>query len=665
MPDKTVDELWAALGSTDFDTWYSAKKALKDLGARAVPELAAKLRLGDDEVTIHGLEVITAVPRGAELALPELPQILDAASPRVIAHAVAAIGAAGSVAGDLVPRLLELLDHPDQQVVGAAANALSRIGVRSAAVVRRLLAVATDANRSPAKRSAAIQALSRFGSRARPALDDLLRLARTDERVQSEAIVAIARVTPFAEVAAHFRTFLSSERPPLEAIGKAIVIWGTDARGLMPAFLAAVERSEDFLRFENRIVAEAIRATRFDDPSARRILTGMRGWLLVAYRHASFDALAALGESALDELFDSAAKGDSLAVYALGESSAPHAALPQLLRLLDEYPDAYGPGGYDSVVPRVIATMALPDELVVPTLTSLTHHARPAVRAAADEALRARRDFRARPLLFTARYPPEIAAGQWYPLAAQFALPRPSRFEEEVRPSASPHRGNERRARTVKAERPIPHGVDITIEPRIPGLRFNPAALTVTFAEDEHEVTFRMTVAGPPADIVERSVNGEVRFSIGPIEVASVPVSVFISEGDMAGDPSEMAAVTAARAYRSVFVSYAHKDHEIVERMERYASVLGTEFIRDTRNLRPGEKWEEGLRNLIDGADVFQLFWSANARASRHVDAEWRHALSLRRPFFIRPCYWERPMPLPPPELAGLHFAYLHLRNDD
>jgi hypothetical protein len=47
------------------------------------------------------------------------------------------------------------------------------------------------------------------------------------------------------------------------------------------------------------------------------------------------------------------------------------------------------------------------------------------------------------------------------------------------------------------------------------------------------------------------------------------------------------------------------------------------------------------------------------------VRQEWEYALGLRRPHFLRPCYWEVPRPqdaelgLPPPDLTCLHFRYI------
>jgi hypothetical protein len=68
------------------------------------------------------------------------------------------------------------------------------------------------------------------------------------------------------------------------------------------------------------------------------------------------------------------------------------------------------------------------------------------------------------------------------------------------------------------------------------------------------------------------------------------------------------------------------------------------------------------LLELIDQADIFQLFWSWNSMKSEYVRREYEHALALGRRGFIHPNYWEVPMPqsssppLPPPELAKLHF---------
>ena len=83
--------------------------------------------------------------------------------------------------------------------------------------------------------------------------------------------------------------------------------------------------------------------------------------------------------------------------------------------------------------------------------------------------------------------------------------------------------------------------------------------------------------------------------------------------------------------------------------------------LRDVHVLRSGEIWDPALLKKIEEADMFQLCWSHNAKKSRYVEQEWRHALQQDRLGFIRPTYWEKPMPDPPPELSDIHFAYFEL----
>jgi hypothetical protein len=114
--------------------------------------------------------------------------------------------------------------------------------------------------------------------------------------------------------------------------------------------------------------------------------------------------------------------------------------------------------------------------------------------------------------------------------------------------------------------------------------------------------------------------------------------------------------------YRRIFPSYSHQDTAIVEQAEAFGLMLGDVYLRDRTTLRSGEDWDARLLELMDQADVFQLFWSSNSMRSNYVRREWEHAVALNRPSFIRPTYWETPMPtsarpvLPPDELRSLHF---------
>ena len=128
-------------------------------------------------------------------------------------------------------------------------------------------------------------------------------------------------------------------------------------------------------------------------------------------------------------------------------------------------------------------------------------------------------------------------------------------------------------------------------------------------------------------------------------------------------DEREQSISQVVNPYRRLFASYSHKDQAIVRQFENYAKGVGDRYVRDVLDLRAGEVWNTRLCELIESADVFQLFWSRNSMDSPFVRQEWEHALRIPKPDFVRPVYWEQPFPtregLPPEGLARLHFAFV------
>ena len=148
-------------------------------------------------------------------------------------------------------------------------------------------------------------------------------------------------------------------------------------------------------------------------------------------------------------------------------------------------------------------------------------------------------------------------------------------------------------------------------------------------------------------------------FVVSPegVIVADLPISVFVTAQPAAASTAPSSA--SADPYDAIFCSYSHKDTAIVERVERAYKALGMDYLRDVTTLRSGETWNPRLLELIEEADIFQLFWSNASAASRYVEQEWAHALSLGRGgAFIRPVYWEQPMPKAPDALGHLHFHF-------
>jgi hypothetical protein len=210
----------------------------------------------------------------------------------------------------------------------------------------------------------------------------------------------------------------------------------------------------------------------------------------------------------------------------------------------------------------------------------------------------------------------------------------------------------------------IPHEAEITFVPEIPGFEVNPPRRTFLWLESVHREEFRIR-AGP--ELAGTAVRGRMSVFWGSIILAEVSLAIRVDARIASGPapPSVPTERVASRPFRNIFPSYSHRDAGIVEEFERYARTLGDRYLRDVHELRAGEVWNDRLKDLIQKADVFQLFWSWNALRSPYVEEEWRYAISLGRPNFVRPTYWQDPLPeeparsLPPEELRRLHFQLL------
>ena len=207
---------------------------------------------------------------------------------------------------------------------------------------------------------------------------------------------------------------------------------------------------------------------------------------------------------------------------------------------------------------------------------------------------------------------------------------------------------------------PLRRGSTLLVEPWLEGATFNPPTVELQWEEPVHRADFRFRF-GADAPAIAR---GGVRIFVGAVVVGELTLSVRVGER-----PEARPLRTSARRFRKVFASYSHADTEVVEAVASAVRLLGDEYLIDSHDLRSGEDWQQRIGELIDDADVFQLFWSSNALQSHYVLAECRHALALRREGFIRPVYWQDPLPedpvqdLPPTPIRRLHFSRLAASN--
>jgi len=289
---------------------------------------------------------------------------------------------------------------------------------------------------------------------------------------------------------------------------------------------------------------------------------------------------------------------------------------------------------------------------------------------------------------FTVYRPNAVQPEVWYPLLA-FAHLAERRADapptqpdplEQVRALAEQALGDNAAygAPRVDARGGVPREGQLTFAPSVEGVDFNPRTQTFEWQEDVHQQSFRLKARSYAAGLVLR---GQLTVYLGAVILADIdltfrvdiaapppptpsvhPVTLLPAGSPPPTSPQPELTLATANPYDKIFVSYSHKDLDIVRQFEAYGKTLGNDYLRDQLALRSGDEWDVRLLQLIDEANIFQLFWSSNSMRSKYVRREWEHALALGRPAFIRPTYWEVPMPhsdnprLPPDELAKLHF---------
>ncbi len=275
---------------------------------------------------------------------------------------------------------------------------------------------------------------------------------------------------------------------------------------------------------------------------------------------------------------------------------------------------------------------------------------------------------------FTVYRPAVVQVGKWYTLLAFAHLSErrpgtsssePDPLEQVTRQAAAVLAEDTERYRRVSEDstRAVPQEAELTFVPEIPGVEFNPPRRTFLWQESVHREEFRMQAGLVLQGQVAR---GRLTVFHGSIIIGDVPLSIRVGGAEV-----ERQVSATVSPYRRIFASYSHRDVAIVEECEQFARSVGDKYLRDMLDLSAGEVWDERLRQMIQDADVFQLFWSWNAMRSGFVRQEWEHALSLanKGPAFIRPVYWEEPLPkdraqgLPPEGLKRLHFQLLPRRS--
>ncbi|MEO0605441.1 MAG: toll/interleukin-1 receptor domain-containing protein, partial [Myxococcota bacterium] len=232
-----------------------------------------------------------------------------------------------------------------------------------------------------------------------------------------------------------------------------------------------------------------------------------------------------------------------------------------------------------------------------------------------------------RPTTFTARHPARCVLGRAHTFLV-FAAPSTS----GIRPGTP---------------------VTVALEPTAPGIEVDPPQITQAWGGTRLRYPFEVRVAGEVGDrhLVRVSVQ------VAGVEVARVARCV-LEVVEAMGATEDRQAPTGS-LYRRIFVSAAADDASVERRLAVVRDALGADALIDVPRLRAAADWRPAVREAIDEADVFQLFWSERAAASEACGFEWRRAQKVAavRDGYVRVVQDAEGGPEAPEELASLRFA--------
>lgn len=192
-------------------------------------------------------------------------------------------------------------------------------------------------------------------------------------------------------------------------------------------------------------------------------------------------------------------------------------------------------------------------------------------------------------------------------------------------------------------------------------IRLTGAHVTIMPGERSFEWNGRENLASFAVQVNGDAPNGTLQLCfhvfLGPVQIAFMPLGVAIAAG--AGDAQTPR--LDVRAPSSVFASYSSKDAEPVTRslstLTRWAPTL--DIFQDCLDLKTNDAFKPQLAKEIAARDVFLLFWSRNASASKWVLWEFQTAQVKPGLNAILPMPLEDPAIAPPPP----GFEDKHLRD--
>ena len=200
---------------------------------------------------------------------------------------------------------------------------------------------------------------------------------------------------------------------------------------------------------------------------------------------------------------------------------------------------------------------------------------------------------------FTAFYPTVVPVKTWATLLIYISLASAlsnvqndaSLFKNELGPLP--------RTSQALSQYLLIRGTNLTIVPECRGVIFNPPSISFQWFEEWHRAAFRFQA---DMGLVGLASSGEISIYAGPLLIGMLKISLFFNDQGLppAGAIVEEHSEVTGGIYHQMFVSYSHKDTDVVKICRNIYRALGLTVLIDTDNLRSGQIWSNALERMID-----------------------------------------------------------------
>lgn len=131
---------------------------------------------------------------------------------------------------------------------------------------------------------------------------------------------------------------------------------------------------------------------------------------------------------------------------------------------------------------------------------------------------------------------------------------------------------------------------------------------------------------------VPKDIDVDELSCVALLTVNGIPVGEMRFITKIVESPRQLNPEINAHRFNKVFISYAHKDEAKVKSFHEGLKLAGIEHFFDRAYLKTGDIYPQVIKDYINSADLFVLFWSENASKSKYVDKERKQALKRAFP---------------------------------